>query len=137
MKNTSRTMFNIGNIYNICSIVLGAILIGLGILLIIVGNLPDVNKPEVVGFGGSCLGSGIYLLVTAILCFVFVGKAQRELADESTSNVTPFIVTIVFGAISFNPLYVLAGIFGLIADKQQGQEQGDSFDQPAEDKQPE
>ena len=118
MKNTSRTMFNIGNIYNICSIVLGAILIGLGILLIIVGNLPDVNKPGVVGFGGSCLGSGIYLLVTAILCFVFVKRAKDQLQNEDEKNPSPFIVAIVFGAISSNPFYVLAGIFGLIAQGQ-------------------
>ena len=129
MKNTSRTMFNIGNIFNICSIVLGGLLIGLGILLIIVGNLPDVNKPEVVGYGGSCLGSGIYLLVTAILCFVFVKRAKDQLQNEDEKNPSPFIVTIVFGAVSSNPFYVLAGIFGLIA---QGQDRNNENNNNAE-----
>jgi hypothetical protein len=52
---------------------------------------------------------------------VLVGKAKRELADESKSNKKPFIVTIVVGAIASNPFYVLGGIFGLIAEGQQGQ----------------
>lgn len=135
MKNTSKIMYRIGNIVNIFYLGLGALLMLIGIICVIVGFVS--NDTIAISSGSSLLGTGIWMLVSAILCFVFVGKAQRELADESTSNVTPFIVTIVFGAISANPLYVLAGIFGLIADKQQGQEQGDSFDQPAEDKQPE
>ena len=129
MKNTSRTMFNIGNIFNICSIVLGGLLIGLGILLIIVGNLPDVNKPDVVAVGSGALGWGIYLLVTAILCFVFVKKAKEQLQDEDNKNTSPFIVTIVFGAVSSNPFYVLAGIFGLIA---QGQDRNNENNNNAE-----
>ena len=135
MKNTSKIMYRIGNIVNIFYLGLGALLMLIGIICVIVGFVS--NDTIAISSGSSCLGTGIWMLVSAILCFVFVGKAQRELTDESTSNVTPFVVTIVFGAISANPLYVLAGIFGLIADKQQGQEQGDSFDQPAEDKQPE
>ena len=72
-------------------------------------------------FVRSCLGTGIYFLVTSILCLVFVSKAQKELEDESKENKTPFIITIVFGAIADNVFYVLAGIFGLIAESQQGQ----------------
>jgi hypothetical protein len=59
--------------------------------------------------------------VTSLICLIVVRKAQRELADESKANRKPFIVTIVVGAIASNYFYVLAGIFGLIAEGQQGQ----------------
>ena len=115
-------MFNIGNIFNIIDLALGALLILIGIICIIAGAATD--HPEVTSAGGRCLGWGIYLLVAAILCFVFVGKAKKELADENNNHNGPFIVTIVFGAISSNVFYVLAGIFGLIAESQERNAQG-------------
>ena len=122
MKNTSRTMYNIGGIINVVYIGLGALLTLIGLLVMIIGGATgedEAAKAAAVATGGGCLGWGLYFLIAAILCFVFVGKAKKELADESTANNTPFIITIVFGAISSNPFYVLAGIFGLIAEGQQ------------------
>ena len=118
MKNTSRIMFNVGNIVTICYLGLGALLFLIGLIVMIVGGAS--GEPSVTASGGSVLGWGIYFIVTSILCLIFVGKAKKELADESTKNNTPFIITIVFGAIASNPFYVLAGIFGLIAESQQG-----------------
>lgn len=122
MKNTSRTMYNIGGIINVVYIGLGALLTLIGLLVMIIGGATgedEAAKAAAVATGGGCLGWGLYFLITAILCFVFVGKAKKELANESTSDNKPFIITIVFGAISSNPFYVLAGIFGLIAEGQQ------------------
>ena len=121
MKNTSRTMFNIGNIITICYLGLGGLLFVIGLIMAIVGAATD--KPEVAASGGSLIGWGIYFIVTSILCLVFVSKAKKELADESSRNNGPYIVTIVFGAIASNPFYVLAGIFGLIAEGQQGEKE--------------
>ena len=118
MKNTSRVMFNVGNIVTICYLGLGALLSLIGLIVVIVGAVG--SDGAVTSAGGTLLGWGIYFLVTSILCLVFVGKAKKELADESTKNQSPFIVTIVFGAVASNPFYVLAGIFGLIAESQQG-----------------
>ena len=115
MKNASKTMYRIGNIFTYIFIGLGALLFIIGLICVIAGDAA-VNAA-----GGSCLGTGIYFLVTSILCLVFVSKAQKELEDESKENKTPFIITIVFGAIADNVFYVLAGIFGLIAESQQGQ----------------
>ena len=77
------------------------------------------------GAGGTLIAWGLYFVITSIVCLVLVGKAKRELADESKSNKKPFIVTIVVGAIASNPFYVLGGIFGLIAEGQQGQQQAE------------
>ena len=84
--------------------------------------------------GATAIGYGIWLLVAGILCLVFVSKAKKELADENNQNKTPFIITIVFGAIAGNVFYVLAGIFGLIADGQQGnKEEPKQVEEPKEE----
>ena len=130
MKKASETMFRIGNIFTILYLALGALLILIGIIVCVVGGIGVAAAQDdaaaaaaaaLLGSGGGCIGWGIYFLVTSIVCLVLVKKAQRELADESTQNRKPFIVTIVCGAIASNVFYVLAGIFGLIAEGQQGQ----------------
>ena len=119
MKNTSKTMYRIGNIFNICWFALGILLALIGTIWLIIAAIG----------GGDVLGAvrlmitGILFAVGAILAWIFVGQAQRELADESTRNNKPFIITIVFGAIAENVFYVLAGIFGLIAESQQGNQE--------------
>lgn len=121
MKNASKTMFNIGNIFTILYICLGALFFVIGLISVIVGSAQGGDQgPVIVASGSSLIGAGIYFLVTSILCLIFVGKAKKELADESSRRPTPFIITIVFGAISSNVFYVLAGIFGLVAEGQQG-----------------
>lgn len=129
MKNASKTMFNIGNIFTIILIVLGGLLTLIGIICAAVGAAG--NEPALAAAAGGLIGFGIYLLFASILCLIFVGNAKRELADESTSNKKPFIITIVFGAIAENVFYVLAGIFGLIAEGQQ-QNAAQAQEKPAE-----
>lgn len=130
MKKASETMFRIGNIFTILYLILGALLILIGIIVCVVGGIGMAAAQDdaaaaaaaaLLGSGGGCIGWGIYFLVTSIVCLVLVKKAQRELADESTQNRKPFIVSIICGAIASNVFYVLAGIFGLIAEGQQGQ----------------
>ena len=122
MKNTSNTMYNIGRIFTIVELVLGPILFLIGLICVIVGYAVDPRDAALIASGGSLIGWGVYFIVVSILALVFVGKAKKELQNEETKNPTPFIITIVFGAIATNPFYVLAGIFGLIADGQQGQQ---------------
>ena len=135
MKNASKTMFNIGHIVTIIYLILGALLAIIGIIVCIVGGVglaaaagdaeAEAAAAAAVGAGGTCIGWGIYFLVTSIVCLVLVKKAKRELADESKSNKKPFIVTIVAGAIASNPFYILGGIFGLIAEGQQGEQKAE------------
>ena len=131
MKNTSRIMFNVGNIVTIVYLGLGGLFTLIGLITLIVGGAS--SDPTIISAGSTLLGWGIYFLVTSILCLVFVGKAKKELADESSKNQTPFIITIVFGAIASNPFYVLAGIFGLIAESQQGNSQPKEVEEKPEE----
>ena len=122
MKNASNTMYRIGRIFTIIELVLGPILFLIGLICVIVGSVQDPQDAAAISAGGSCIGWGVYFIVVSILALVFVNKAQKELNNEETRNPAPFIITIVFGAIASNPFYVLAGIFGLVADGQQGQQ---------------
>lgn len=116
MKNASKKMYGIGNIINSVYLGIAILCLVIGLIMIIVGAAND--DPSLVSSGGSCFGFGCYLLAGVILCFVFVKKAQREVSYEGNASQAPLIISIVFGAISNNPLYVLAGIFGLIAQSQ-------------------
>ena len=130
MKKASEIMFKIGNIFTIIYLVLGAILFIIGLISSIVSGVAaaaattDAEVAAAAAALGSAVGLiflGLYFFVTSLICLILVRKAQRELANEATSNKKPFIVTIVCGAIASNYFYVLAGIFGLIAEGQQGQ----------------
>ena len=135
MRNASSTMYRIGRIFTIVELILGPIFFIVGLIFAIVGGIKDPTDAVMISNGSSMIGWGIYLVVVAILCLVFVGKALRELANRNDRNPTPFILTIVFGAIANNVFYVLAGIFGLIADGQDGrQEQPKEVEQSEEPK---
>lgn len=123
MKNASERMFRYGNLVNRIYFIVSICLIPLGILLVILGVIPDPVKNDLVDAGSKCLGWGIYMLVMTILCFSLVFKAQREIPNKEPKNFGPYIVSIVFGALSQNPFYVLAGIFGIIADSKQNNQQ--------------
>ena len=135
MKKASEIMFKIGNIFTIIYLVLGAILFLIGLISSIVSGvaLAAASGDEAaVAAAAAALGSavglifvGLYFFVTSLVCLIVVRKAQKELANEATSNKKPFIITIVCGAIASNVFYVLAGIFGLIAEGQQGQQQAE------------
>ena len=131
MKKASEIMFKIGNIFTIIYLALGVILFVVGLISSIAAGVALVNAggdEAAIAAASAALGSaigliflGLYFFVTSLICLIVVRKAQRELADESKANRKPFIVTIVVGAIASNYFYVLAGIFGLIAEGQQGQ----------------
>ena len=131
MKNTSNLMYNIGRIFNIIELILGIILVPLAILfLILTAVLDDFSFAQ----AGSMLGYGIYFLVVAILALIFVSKAKKELKDEGNKNFTPFIITIVFGAIASNPFYVVAGVLGIIVESKQGnKEEPKQVEEPKEE----
>ena len=119
MKNASEKMFRYGNLVNRIYFIISLILVPLGILLMILGVVQDPVNQSLVDSGSKSLGWGIYFLVMTILCFILVFKAQREIPNKDPKNFGPYIVSIVFGVLSENPFYVLAGIFGIIADSKE------------------
>ena len=118
MKHSSNVMYRFGHIFNTIQLALGPVLFIIGLVLAIVGGVQDPVKQALVDAGWHLIRIGVYFVVAAILCIIFVGKALKELTNRDSKDPTPFILTIVFGAIANNPFYVLAGVFGLIADGQ-------------------
>jgi len=113
MKTNIPKMFRYGNIVNKIYFIASIVFIVLSILLIVIGTIN-----EAISVKNSCnslLGIGIHQLAATILCKVFViNKAQKEVEEDFYKSLVPFILSIVFGAISGNPFYVIAGIFGVI-----------------------
>ena len=113
MKHNIPKMFRFGNIANSIYLGVGVFVFSLSIVLLIIGAA--TNKPEITSAAWDLFKWGFYLALGAFLCLIIViGKAEKQAADESNKSLSPYILSIVFGVISSNPFYVIAGIFGVI-----------------------
>lgn len=116
MKNNTPKMFRYGNIVNLIYLILSILLLVLGFIMMIVGVVDD--NQDTINDGAKAFGYGVHLLAAAILCNIFVKKAQKQVKEDYYRSLAPFINAIVFGVISFNPFYVIAGIFGIVVNGQ-------------------
>lgn len=106
-------MYKYGNLVNTIYFALSFLLLAIGIIMVTVGVVND-NK-FALEKGSETLGSGIHLLTVTILCNIFViNKAEKEVEQDLYKSLAPHILAIVFGAVSMNPFFVIAGIFGII-----------------------
>lgn len=114
MKTASKVMYIIGTIWAIIGLILGIACVILGVVFLANGNL-DIDE-ELKQTGGTtylilgCVLSVIYLLV---ICLATKG---RKALGNGKVNIAPHVIAIVFGAISFDICFVLAGIFGLVGE---------------------
>lgn len=122
MKNTSRIMYRIGKIFNIVVIVALAIWFVVAFILMFVAIASPVEGTEKAVAIGSAIGSWVWagiLLACAVVALILANKAIDAVGNGQVDR-KPHIICIVMGAISENPFYVLGGIFGLIAESQEG-----------------
>lgn len=111
-------MFRYGNIVNLIYLIFSILLLVIGLIAMIVGVTQGEEGVKVVNDGASCFGYGVHLLAAVILCNIFVKKAQKQVEEDYYRSLAPFINAIVFGVISFNPFYVIAGVFGIVVNGQ-------------------
>ena len=116
MKNNTPKMFRYGNIVNLIYLILSILMLVLGFITMIVGVVDD--NQDTINTGAKAFGYGVHLLAAVILCNIFVKKAQKQIEEDYYRSLAPFINAIVFGVISFNPFYVIAGIFGIVVNDQ-------------------
>ena len=116
MKNNTPKMFRYGNIVNLIYLILSILMLVIGFIAMIVGVVDD--NQDTINTGAKAFGYGVHLLAAVILCNIFVKKAQKQVEEDYYRSLAPFINAIVFGVISFNPFYVIAGIFGLVLNGQ-------------------
>ena len=116
MKNNTPKMFRYGNIVNLIYLILSILMLVIGFIAMIVGVVDD--NQDTINTGAKAFGYGVHLLAAVILCNIFVKKAQKQVEEDYFRSLAPFINAIVFGVISFNPFYVIAGIFGIVVNGQ-------------------
>lgn len=116
MKNNTPKMFRYGNIVNLIYLILSILMLVSGLIAMIVGVVDD--NQDTINTGAKAFGYGVHLLAAVILCNIFVKKAQKQVEEDYYRSLAPFINAIVFGVISFNPFYVIAGIFGIVVNGQ-------------------
>ena len=142
MKKTSETMFKIGKIFNIIALPLLVILMIGGTFLLAFGGLSllatgfensSATASSSISFGDKLdeetatafLLYGIYMLVFGLFALVFeivtlvVCSKKHNLIKAGSTEPSPRVFLIVFGALSENIFYILAGIFSLIANAQE------------------
>ena len=122
MKNNINKMYRFGDLANTIYLIVFSIMIPLGIFFWAFGSIHDPQYPKMIEAGKDCLRWGIYMFIACILAISFTIDSRKKIASGSKS-LAPHIVTIVFGAVSHNPFYVLAGIFGLIVQAKENKNQ--------------
>ena len=117
MKNNTPKMFRYGNIVNLAYFILSIVISVVALIVMIVGAASD--DQATLNSGSKSFAYGIHLLAATILCNIFVkNKAEKQVEEDYYGSLAPFINAIVFGVISFNPFYVIAGIFGVVVNGQ-------------------
>ena len=110
-------MFRYGNIVNLVYFILSIVISVVALIVMIVGAASD--DQATLNSGSKSFAYGIHLLAATILCNIFVkNKAEKQVEEDYYGSLAPFINAIVFGVISFNPFYVIAGIFGIVVNGQ-------------------
>ena len=115
MRNVQKILYKIGAIIN--WVLLGiyglVFLINLGVLI-----YDAVN--------GYAIGDNIVQMVTMLILaalilvlLILVGKLQEEALTCKPNNLKAVILLMVFGLLSGNELYLVGGVFGIIAGSQE------------------
>ena len=144
MKNTSNIMYKIGKIFNIIALPVLVIVMIAGTFLLVYGGLSlaagaienssSSTASSSISFSDKLdeetaavfLLNGIYMLVLGFGLIVFeivalvVCTKKHNLIKAGNNEPSPRVFLIVFGALSENIFYILAGIFSLVARSQEG-----------------
>ena len=144
MKNTSNIMYKIGKILNIIALPVLLIVMIVGTFLLVFGGLSlaagavenssSATASSSISFSDKLdeetaavfMLNGIYMLVLGFVLIVFeivalvVCTKKHNLIKAGNTETSPRVFLIVFGALSENIFYILAGIFSLVARSQEG-----------------
>ncbi len=122
MKDASKILYKIGNIFNIIGIVfavLAAIIFFAGYGIVDAKMAQEMGK-TIKEAQAIYLTLGIVMIICVVVwCIVyfFAKKAIKALNDNSNST-SPHVIMIVIGIIGSSIFYLLGGVFGVIAETQ-------------------
>ena len=123
MKNASRTMMKVGRIFNIIFIPLFGLLAVILFIVGIVGVTAAIVEENAEALAAAYTSIAyavffIFALIFNIVALIICTKKNNEI-EAGNNEVAPRVFLIVFGALSDNPFYILAGIFSLVARSQE------------------
>lgn len=101
MRKAQNVLYKIGNILNY-------VLLGLWILLIVLN----------IGNWGTMV-YGIFLAIITIVLIIISLKNSKKASEENSDNMNKIILLMIFGLLCNNVLFLVGGIFGIIAISQE------------------
>ena len=126
MRNTQSILYKIGKIINFVLLGIYALTVLVnGIILIVdavAGNYWVDNLVSIIMF--------LFLIALVVVLIILCGKFEEEAKKAPVDALTPVILLMVFGFVSGNWLYLVGGVFGIIAASQEKNEKGE---QPKEE----
>ena len=126
MRNTQSILYKIGKIINFVLLGIYALTVLVnGIILIVdavAGNYWVDNLVSIIMF--------LFLIALVVVLIIFCGKFEEEAKKAPVDKLTPVILLMAFGFVSGNWLYLVGGVFGIIAASQEKNEKGE---QPKEE----
>lgn len=129
MRNTQKTLYKIGSIINWVLMGLFALIIVLNIILLIVDGAND----RATGDNISAIVTYTIFLILVIVLLILVKKFEEAALKAQTNALAPVILLMVFGVLSWNLLYTVGGVFGIIAATQESSgKENSSEDKKAE-----
>ena len=121
MKNGAKLFYAIGFVFNVLSIIIIAVLLGIfgfsysqpGLLEQVateIGVTTEFIKEAILAF---IILLAIGIVIELIITFVVVW-ARRNLI-KNTGRVSPHVILLILGIVGLNIFYLLGGIFGMTA----------------------
>lgn len=115
MRNTQKTLYKIGSIINWVLMGIFALIILINIILLIVDA---VNDRGIVDNISTIVTYTIFLALVIVL-LILVKKFEEDALKAQINHLAPVILLMVFGVLSWNLLYTVGGVFGIIAASQE------------------
>ena len=122
MKSGSKLLYAIGFVFNCIAIV--ALIIIVALFGVALGGGPLIIEQVAQDIQQTVEYVRETLLITEIVCgielaihiaLLFVVLYARKCLVKKTGNVSPHLIILLAGIFSFNLLYLLGGIFGMVA----------------------
>lgn len=116
MKQATKALYSIGNIFNLIAIIM---LIVLGLLTILGANViedvPDGYDMSLEEYRSTAIILGVIMLIIDalyIVVYVFAIKAKKTV-DNNLQESKPHIIMIILGLLGQNLFYLIGGMLGL------------------------
>lgn len=128
MRNTQKTLYKIGSIINWVLLGIFALVILINIILLIVDA---VNDRYIADNISAIVTYSIFLALLVVL-LILVKKFEEDALKAPTNALAPVILLMVFGVLSWNILYTVGGVFGIIAASQESNAKENKSEDKAE-----